>query len=347
VGGADEHLPSTARIHRCARRREFIAALGGAAAWPLAARAQQPGRMRRIAVLMGFGENDPDAKDQLYEFSKGVGELGWIDGSNLRMDVRWAAGNLDRARMFANELIDLQPDVILAHTTPTTAALQRATRTIPIVFVTVSDPVGASFVTGLPRPGGNITGFINNEPTMAGKWLELLTEIAPSVERAAIMFNPDTAPYVGTYYLPSFEAAARSFKVMPITAPVHTDAEIETVIVSLGREPRGGVVCPADSFMFVHRASIVMLAARNNVPTVFSVRYSVRDGGLLSYGPDGADLFRRAASYVDRILRGAKPADLPVQLLVKFEMAVNRKAATALGLAIPPSIMLRAEEVIE
>jgi putative ABC transport system substrate-binding protein len=229
------------------RRRDFITLMGGAAAWPVTGRAQQPGRMRRIAVLMGFDENDPDAKAQLYEFTKGVGELGWTDGRNLRMDVRWAAGNVDRARMFANELIDLQPDVILAHTTPATAALQRATRTIPIVFVTVSDPVGARFVTGLPRPGGNITGFINNEPTMAGKWLELLTQIAPGVERAAAMFNPDTAPYVGTYYLPSFEAAARSFKVTPITAPVRTDAEIETVISSLGREPRGGLVCPAES----------------------------------------------------------------------------------------------------
>jgi putative ABC transport system substrate-binding protein len=330
------------------RRRDFITLLGGAAAaWPLAARAQQPGRTRRIAVLMGFDENDPDAKAQLYEFTKGVGELGWTDGRNLRMDVRWAAGNLDRARMFANELIDLQPDVILAHTTPATAALQRGTRTIPIVFVTVSDPVGAGFVADLPRPGGNITGFINNEPTMAGKWLELLTEIAPGVGRAAAMFNPDTAPYVGTYYLPSFEAAARSFKVMPITAPVRTDAEIETVIASLGREPRGGLVCPADTFTFVHRAPIIMLAARNNVPAVFVERYWVRDGGLLSYGAHEADLFCRAASYVGRILLGAKPAELPVQVPVKFEMALNLKTAKALGLTVPPSIFLRADEVIE
>jgi putative tryptophan/tyrosine transport system substrate-binding protein len=301
-------------------RREFIAGLGGAAVWPLAARAQQPGRMRRIAVLMGFDEDDPDATAQLHEFTKWVRELGWTDGSNLRMNVRWAAGNVDQARMFANELIDLQPDVIFAHTTPVTAALQRATRTIPIVFVTVSDPVGAGFVSSLPRPGGNITGFINNEPTMAGKWLELLIMIAPGVGRAAAMFNPETAPYVETYYLPSFAAAAQSLKIEPIVAPVHTDAETQTVIASLGREPRGGLVCPADTFTFVDRAS---------------------------YGADEADLFRRAASYVDRILRGAKPAELPVQVPVKFEMALNLKTAKALDLTVPPSLLVRADEVIE
>jgi putative tryptophan/tyrosine transport system substrate-binding protein len=247
------------------RRREFIAGVGGAAAWPVVARAQQAGRKRRIAVLMGFDEDDPEARAQLCEFTKWVRELGWTDG-NLRMDVRWAAGKVDQARMFANELIDLQPDVILAHTTPATAALQRATRTIPIVFVTVSDPVGAGFVSSLPRPGGNITGFINNEPTVAGKWLELLTMIAPGIRRAAAMFNPDTAPYVETYYLPSFAAAAQSLKIEPIVAPVHTDAEIETIIASLGREPRGGLVCPPDTFTFVHHTSLITLAALNNVP---------------------------------------------------------------------------------
>jgi putative tryptophan/tyrosine transport system substrate-binding protein len=301
-------------------RREFIAGLGGAAVWPLAARAQQPGRMRRIAVLMGFDEDDPDATAQLHEFTKWVRELGWTDGSNLRMNVRWAAGNVDQARMFANELIDLQPDVIFAHTTPVTAALQRATRTIPIVFVTVSDPVGAGFVSSLPRPGGNITGFINNEPTMAGKWLELLIMIAPGVGRAAAMFNPETAPYVETYYLPSFAAAAQSLKIEPIVAPVHTDAETQTVIASLGREPRGGLVCPADTFTFVDRAS---------------------------YGADEADLFRRAASYVDRILRGAKPAELPVQVPVKFELIINLKTAKGLGLTIPPNLLALADEVID
>jgi putative tryptophan/tyrosine transport system substrate-binding protein len=276
------------------KRRDFIAGLGGATVLRRMARAQQPGRMRRIAVLMGFDEDDPDAKAQLHEFTKWTGELGWIDGSNLRMDVRWAAGSIDRARMYANELIELHPDVILAHTTPVTAALQRATRTIPIVFVTISDPVGTGFVSSLPRPGGNITGSINNEPTMAGKWLELLTKVAPGVGRAAAMFNPDTAPYVETYYLPSFATAAQSLKIEPIVAPVHTDAKTEPVIASLGREPRGGLVCPADTFTFVHRASIITLAALNNVPAISAAPTWARNGGLLSYGADEADLFRRA-----------------------------------------------------
>jgi putative tryptophan/tyrosine transport system substrate-binding protein len=263
------------------------------------------------------------------------------------MDIRWAASSVDRARMFAKELADLQPDAILADSTPQTAALQRETRTIPIVFVNVSDPIGSGFVVGLPRPGGNITGFSNLEPSMGGKWLELLTEIAPTVKRAAIMFNPDTAPYARSYYLPSFEAAARSFNVAPIVAPVHNDAEIETVIASLGREPGGGLIAMPDVFVQVHRAPIILLAAQNNVPAVYPFSFFARDGGLISYGPDGVDIYRRSASYVDRILRGAKPADLPVQLPTRFVMALNVKTAKALGLAVPPSILLRADEVIE
>src|SRR6516162_601378 len=228
-------------------RREFISLLGGAAAaWPLAARAQQPGRMRRVGVLMAFDETDPEAKAYLSGFTQGLAELGWTDGRNLRMDVRWAAGNVDRMRMSAKELLDLQPDVILAHGTPATAAFQRETRTIPIVFAVVSDPVGVGFVASLSRPGGNLTGFIHMEASLGGKWLELLTEIAPGVKRATIMFNPNTAPYARSYYLPSFEAAAQSFKLAPIVAPVHSEAEIETVITSLGREPGGGLVVLPD-----------------------------------------------------------------------------------------------------
>jgi putative ABC transport system substrate-binding protein len=242
---------------------------------------------------------------------------------------------------------DLRPEMILAATTPATAALQWETRTIPIVFVSVSDPVGEGFVASLRRPGGNLTGFISEEASMAGKWLELLTEIAPTVKRAAIMFNPDSAPGGGSYYLPAFEAAARSLKVAPIAAPVHSDAEIEMVITSLGREPGGGVVVSTDAFMIVHRAPVILQAARNNVPAVYQTSVFAKDGGLLSYGPDRVDIFRRSASYVDRILRGAKPADLPVQLPVKFEMFLNAKTAKALGLAVPPSILLRADEVIE
>jgi ABC-type uncharacterized transport system substrate-binding protein len=328
------------------RRREFIAGLAGAAAWPLAVRAQQSERMRRLGVFIPREENEPEAKGWLSAFTQGLAELGWTDGRNVRIDVRWAS-SIDRARMYAKELVDLQPDVILSTSTPVTAAFQRETRTIPIVFVFVADPVGSGFVASLPRPSGNITGFIDEEAGMASKWLELLMQIAPGVKRVAMMFNPDTAPGGGSYFLPPFESAARSLKVEPIIARVRSDAEIEAVLTSLGREPGGGLIVMPDLFMQVHRAPIILLAARNNVPAVYQLFFFVRDGGLLSYGPDGADLFRRASSYVDRILRGAKPADLPVQVPVKFVMAVNVKTAKALGLTVPQSILLSADQVIE
>jgi putative ABC transport system substrate-binding protein len=329
------------------KRREFIAGIGSAAAWPVVAWGQQPERMRRLGVLMTDGENDPEGKAYLSEFTQGLAELGWTDGRTLRMDVRWAAGNVDLMQMFAKELVDLRPDVIISESTPGTAALQRETRTIPIVFASVADPIGSGFVASLPRPGGNITGFAFIEASMAGKYLELLTEIAPGVKRVAIMFNPDTISSRGSYYLPVFEATARSLNVAPIVAPVYSDAEIETVIASLGREPGGGLVVSTDSFMVVHRAPTILLAARNNVPAVYWNDAFTRNGGLLSYAPDLRDNFRRSASYVDRILRGTKPADLPVQLPVKFQMVVNLKTAKALGLTVPQSILLRADEVIE
>jgi putative ABC transport system substrate-binding protein len=328
------------------RRREFIAGLGSAAAWPVATQAQQSERVRRLGVVINRNENDPEGKAMLSGLTQGLGELGWTDGRGLRVDVRWGAEN-DRVPVIAKELTDLRPDLILSHSTAVTAALQRETRTTPIVFVNVADPVGAGFVAGLPRPGGNITGFISQEAAMGGKWLELVTEIAPAVRRAAIMFDPDTASGGGSYYLPAFEAAARSLKVEPIAAPVRSDAEIDTVISSLGHEPRGGLVVMPDSFNTVHRATTILLAARNSVPAVYSVSVFPRDGGLFSYGADRVDNFRRAASYVDRILRGAKPAELPVQLPTKFEMTINLKTARALGLAVPQSILLRADEVIE
>jgi putative ABC transport system substrate-binding protein len=302
--------------------------------------------VRRIGVLMLDNEDDRYSRGWLSAFVTAFAELGWREGRNLLMDVRWCGGNLDLVRRYAKELVGLQPDAILVKATPPTAAVQRETRTIPIVFTIISDPVGSGFVDGLSRPGGNMTGFSTQEPSMGGKWAELLTEIAPGRRRVAAIFNPETAPYVRAYYVPRFEASARSLKLEPIVVPVRSDAEIELAFTSLGRES-GGVVIMPDVFLFEHRASIISLAARNNVPTVSQNFEFTREGLLISYEPEFTDLFRRAAPYVDRILRGAKPADLPVQLPVKFEMAVNLKTAKALGLSVSPSILLRADEVIE
>jgi putative ABC transport system substrate-binding protein len=329
----------------CLRRREFIAGLGGAATWPFAARAQQGDRIRRIGVLMPRDETEPVAKTMLSAFTRSLASLGWAEGRSVHMDFRWHGDDTNRIGALAQELIGLQPDIILAGGTPVTAVLQRATQTIPIVFASVTDPVASGIVARLNRPGGNITGFANYEATLGGKWLELLSEIAPGLKRAAIMFNPDISP--ASAYMPSFETAARSLKVVPITAPVHSDAEIETAITALGREPGSGLVFIPDAFTTVHRAPIISAAARSNVPAVYWASEYTRDGGLLSYGVDRVDIYRRAATYVDRILRGEKPGDLPVQFPTKFEMIVNRKTATALGLAVPPSILLRADEVIE
>jgi putative ABC transport system substrate-binding protein len=330
----------------CLQRRDFIAGLGGAVvAWPLAARAQQSNRVRRIGVLTGRDENDPLAKTHVSAFIQALADLGWTAGRNMRMDLRWGGGDTNRMRVFAQELVGLQPDIIVTNTTPATVALQRETRTIPIVFVNVADPVASGFVARLDRPNGNITGFANYEASLGGKWLELLSEIAPKLKRAAIMFNPDTAPV--SAFIPSIETAAQSLKVALITVPVHSDVEIETAIIALGREPGGGLVVIGDVFAQVHRTPIIRTAARNNVPAVYWASEFVRDGGLLSYGVDRVDIWRRSATYIDRILRGAKPAELPIQLPTKFEMVLNRKTATALGLAVPPSILLRADEVIE
>jgi putative ABC transport system substrate-binding protein len=326
------------------KRREFITLLGGAAAWPLAARAQQGNRVRRIGVLMAFDENDPLAKPRLSALTRALAALGWTDGRDVRTELRWAGVDINRIRVLAQELVGLQPDIILVTGSAAAAALQRETRTIPIVFAGVSDPVASGLVARLDRPSGNITGFAASEPPMGGKWLELLSEIAPGLKRAAIMFNPEIVAV--SIHIPSFEMAARSLKIEPIMAPVRSDAEIETAITALGRDPGGGLVVIPGLFMVVHRAPIISAAARNRVPAVYHLSDFARDGGLLSYGVDQVDTFRRAATYVDRILRGAKPGDLPVQLPTKFEMAVNRKTATALGLD-PQSILLRADEVIE
>jgi putative ABC transport system substrate-binding protein len=328
-------------------RRNFITLLGGAAAWPVAARGQQGDRVRRIGVLNGLDENDPPAKAFVSAFTKALADLGWTEGRNVRMDLRWYGDDINRIRALAQELAGLQPDIILTSDTPTTVAVQRQTRTIPIVFVTVGDPVASGVVPGLNQPGGNITGFATSaqKPRWQASWLELLSEIAPGLKRAGIMFNPDTAPV--SAYMPSFETAARSLKVEQIIARVHSDVEIEEGMKDLGREPGGGLVVMPDIWTASHRVPIITAAAQNKVPAVYWGPTFARDGGLLSYRGDQVELVRRAASYVDRILRGEKPGDLPVQLPVKYLMVLNLKTAKALGLAIPPSILLRADEVIE
>jgi putative ABC transport system substrate-binding protein len=331
------------------KRRAFITLfVGAAAAWPLAGRAQQPERKRRIGVLMAHAENDAEFHDYLAAFREGLQKLGWTEGRNIQIDSRWGALDDAEARQrSAKELIALQPDLILTQNTPPTASMLEQTRTLPVVFVIVADPVGSGFVQSLARPGANATGFTIMEPTIAGKWLELLKEIAPGVSRTAIMLNPDTAPGGGSYFSESFAAAARSLAVKPITAAVRSDADIEKAITELGRTPGGGLVVSSDGFMVVHRAAIVALAARHKVPAVYPNAVFAKEGGLLCYGTDNVDIVRRTASYVDRILRGTKPADLPIQAPTKFELVINLKTAKALGLEVPPTVLARADEVIE
>jgi len=330
------------------KRREFIALVGGAATRPLAARAQQPGGMRRIGVLVGNAESDPQAQAGLAKFTKALQDLGWNVGRNIAIDYRWAAADLERMATFAKELVALKPDLIVGSTTPVVEALQRETKTIPIVFVVVSDPVGSGFVNSLPRPGGNTTGFINVESSLSGKWVELLKEVVPHLSRAALLFNPETAPFFN-YFLQPFESAARASAIDPTTAPVRTSGDIERAFAELSARQDTGVVVLVD--VFTARRSIldviISAAARNRVPTIYPYRYMVAAGGLVSYGVDNPDLFRRAADYVDRILKGANPADLPVQLPTAFELAVNLKTAKSLGITIPGTVIARADEVVE
>jgi len=330
------------------KRREFITLVGGAAtAWPLAVRAQQPERMRRIGVLMGFPESDSKAQTSYAAFRDGLQKLGWTEGRNTRIEARWAApGDTQSMQRFAKELVALQLDIILSNTTPTTTALLQETRTIPIVFVIVGDPIGSGFVASFPRPGGNVTGFNVSEPTQSGKWVELLKDVAPHVVRVAMLFNPASATYAD-YWLKPFKAAAAAFAVDAIAAPVRDGSELDSVISAQAREPNSGLIAMPDSFTDAHRIEITSLAARYRLPTVYPYRFFAEVGGLLSYGVDQIDNWRRAASYVDRILKGEKPADLPVQAPVKFELVINLKAAKALGLDVPPTLLARADEVIE
>jgi putative tryptophan/tyrosine transport system substrate-binding protein len=327
------------------KRREFITLLGGAAAWPLAARAQQGERVRRIGLLMGAAD-DREGQARVTALKQGLQELGWTDGGNIQIATRFGRADAGRIRSYAAELVALAPDVVVGNSTPVLRALRQATSSIPIVFVAVNDPVEQSFVSSLAHPGGNITGFALVDFQMVGKWLEMLKEAAPSVTRAVLMFSPDTSPQY-YLYLRSFEAMPRSIAVEVTAAPVRDTAEVEKTIAKLGREPGGGLIVAPDAFTLVHHQLFIGLAQQHRLPAVYMYRTYAAEGALMSYGPDPYDLFRRSASYVDRILKGAKPADLPVQQPTKFELAINLKTAKILGLEIPPMLLARADEVIE
>jgi putative tryptophan/tyrosine transport system substrate-binding protein len=326
------------------RRREFLTRLGVAATiWPLAARAQQPERIRRIGVLMGY----PEAQSEFASFVQELQKLGWAEGRNLRTDIRWGIpADPESMHRFAKELVSLQPDLILSQSTPNTAALFQETHTIPIVFATVTDPIGSGFVRSLARPGGNVTGFVVTEGSLGGKWLELLKEIAPQITRIAALFNPAMAPYAD-YWLSPFEAAAPSFAVEAIRRPIQDTSDLESIIAAQAREPNSGLFVLPDAFTFAYRVEIVSLAARYRLPAVYAFRFFTELGGLLSYGNDLNENFRRAATYADRILKGEKPSELPVQAPVKFELVINLKAATGLGLTVPPTLLGLADKVIE
>jgi putative tryptophan/tyrosine transport system substrate-binding protein len=313
---------------------------------PLAAHAQFFDRTRRIAVLLGYAAEDPVSQTRFAAFKEGLASIGWQEGQNLKMEIRWTEGDARRATEFAKELVALKPEVILSHTTPVTAAVLRETRTIPIVFTIVSDPVGSGFVGSLSRPGGNVTGLINIEASLAEKWVQLLKQVAPKVKRVAVMFNPRTAPYA-EYYLTRLNAAAAALEVKTFLATVSNPGDIDEVVRDLGRDRAGGLIVMTDSFMTVHRKHIIAATARRKVPAIYFNGDIPMEGGLISYGVDTVDLFRRAASYVNRVLRGAKPAELPVEQPSKFELFVNAKTAKALGLTIPQAVLLRADKVIE
>jgi len=328
------------------RRRDFVAIVGGAVAWPMVVRAQQPNQMRHVGVLIAFAADDPEAKARIAKFELELKGRGWLEGRQVHIDVRFAAGNPDQYSVLAKELVALQPDVIVAHTTLLTAALQRQTRAIPIVFVNVSDPIGAGFVASLARPGGNLTGVLLYEAGVVSKWLALLKEIAPRLGRVAFIGNPKTGPF--DYFLRAATAAAPAL-AMQIVGPSRSEtaADIEDAIKSFAAEPNGGLLIPPDATMFTHRDIIIALAARYRLPAVYPFRLFVAAGGLMAYETPQVELFGQAADYVDRILRGANPAELPVQTPTKFETILNIKTAKALGLEVPSSLVVRADEVIE
>ena len=327
------------------RRREFITTLGSAVAWPLAARAQ-PARMRRLGVLLSFAENDAGGVSEIDALRAGLAELGWVEDRNIHVDVRWPGGDLERIQEMAKELVAVRPDIVLARSTPTTAAFRRESENIPIVFVNIIEPAEQGFVQNLARPGGNITGFTNFESMIGGKWLQLIKEVDPRITRVAVIFNPQTAPFAGLF-VRSIEAAAPGLAVEVMTMPVASDADIEVAMTDFARRPGSGLVAIPDSFTAEHREQVIAQAARNRLPALFSNLVSTSSGGLMAYAVDTRDLMHRAAGYVDRILKGDKPAELPVQQPAKFELSINLKTARAPGLTVPVSLIARADEVIE
>jgi putative ABC transport system substrate-binding protein len=329
-------------------RRQFISALGGATvAWPLVARAQQPERVRRIGVLISGFENDPEYQTALAGFREALQQFGWTEGRNVQIDYRWAADDPGLRRTFAKELVALQPDVIVERATPVLAALLQETHTIPIVFVMVSDPVGSGFVQSLARPGGNVTGVTNFEYPIAGKWLELLKEIVPRLGQVGLLFGPETSPGGGSFYTGAVHVAGQSSGIKTIDMPIRDAGEIERTVEAFAVEANGGLLVLPDVTTNVHRELIIRSAARHKLPAMYAYRIEVKDGGLISYGVDTLDQFRLAATYVDRILKGAKPADLPVQAPTKFNLVINLKTAKALDLTVPQTLLVAADEVIE
>ena len=337
--------PLTMILSRHTRRREFITLVGGAAAWPIAARAQSSAE-RRIGVLMARAESDPEGQRHASALQRGLEELGWSPGRNLRIEYRWPAGNIGLAQTYAKALVELRTDVMVANGTPSLVAARGATSTIPVVFVAVADPVAQGFVQSLARPGGIVTGFGAEEPGLGGKWVQLLAEIAPAIRSVTIIFNPNTAPFAPMFF-PSMEAVRSSSSFELIVSPVHNEADVELAIMAAGRRSGPGLIVLPDSFLGARHEMIVALVAKERLPAIYSVSEFSRSGGLIAYGIDRADLFRRSAAYVDRILKGEKPADLPVQLPAKFELLVNLKTAKALGLTVPLTLLALADEVIE
>jgi putative tryptophan/tyrosine transport system substrate-binding protein len=322
--------------------------LGGAAAsWPLAARGQQPDRMRRIGVMMGLTEDNREGRQEASALRQGLQDLGWTDGRNIRFGFHWDVSEPGRAQVVAKDIVAVQPGLIVSHATPATVAVFQLTKSIPIVFVSIPDPIGVGLVSSFARPGGNVTGFTNFEPSMGGKWVEVLKDIDPRIQRVAILFNPETAARGGNLFLPSFKLAGAALGVEAIEAPVNNVSGIEQAIDAVAREQNGGLVAMADIFISLNRELIIRLAAKNRLPLIAAFRFFTDEGGLVSYGTSVIDLFHRAANYVDRILKGANPAELPVQAPTKFEMVINLKTAKALDLAISHDFLLRADDVVE